>query len=161
MRRSLDECDTLVRIPVFKKTADRKHVREGGKPEFSMFQTSSIDSATGGDGEEIFGSDDVLAFLSAESIITDNIDEKIDADKAVKALKQLRPVDRQVLTLRLLRQMGFNEIGPIVGRSHQGVRNSYDRGMKKLRKILGAPQIENEDVGVCSKIRGPRRKARI
>ena len=158
IRRDLDGCDSLVKIPAFQKTADRRQLRETGRAKFALAQTMSIDSAPSQDGGEGFGSDDQLAFLSPESIHADNNVERLDAKTAAKALERLSPLDRQVVILRVFQEKAFNEIGPLVGRTHQGALNAYLRGMAKLRKVCGAPQIKNEDVGVCSRKRGRRNK---
>lgn len=158
VRRALDECDAVVRIPAFHKAADRRQLKETGAARFVLAQTISIDGASGTDGEEISSADDVLAFLSPESINTDNMAKRIDAAKALQALEKLKPIDRQVVTLRLLNDMAFNEIGPRVGRTHQGAINAYVRGMTRLRKLCGAPPVEYEEIGRVAKKRGPRRK---
>lgn len=157
VRRTLDDKDSLIRIPVYKKSADRKRVRGGAPAEFVLAQTASIDCATGSDGEEITSADDVLAFLSPESVHIDNVAQRIDAAKVMQAMGMLKPIDRQVVTLRLLNDMSFNEIGPRVGRTHQGALNAYVRGMARLRKLCGAPQVDREEVGRVAKKRGPRK----
>lgn len=153
VRRLLDESDALVRIPTVHKASDRKQFRETGTSKFNLFQTASIDSATSQEGDEIWGSDDLLAYLSPESVNADRVVERLDEAKAVSALNKLRPLDRQVVAMRLFKNMAFNEIGPIVGRTHQGALNVYLRGMSQLRRICGVPQVEDEDVGRSCKKR--------
>lgn len=157
VRRSLDGCDALVHIPAVQKSADRKQLKETGIARFVLAQTTSINGATGSDGEEITSADDVLAFLSPESVHIDNVAQRIDAAKVMQAMEKLKPIDRQVVTLRLLNDLSFNEIGPRVGRTHQGALNAYVRGMARLRKLCGAPQVDREEVGRVAKKRGPRK----
>lgn len=76
----------------------------------------------------------------------------------MQALHILRPLERQVVTLRLLGELSFDDVGEAVGISHQDAMSAYKRAMAKLRDALRAPQIENEGLGMYAKKRGPRRK---
>lgn len=158
VRRSLDIEDPLVRIPVYLRGKDRKRLKETGASQFKLAQTTSINNATNEDGDEVHGADDLLALMSPASVIGDSAADSVDAQKAMQALQTLRPIERQVVMLRLADELSFDEIGEVVGISHQGAMAAYKRALKRLRDYLGAPQIENEKLGICAKKRGPRHK---
>lgn len=158
VRKSLDDTDQLVRVPAYHKQADRKQYKETGVAKYRFAQATSIDSATNAEGDEMHGPDAMLAVLSPESVTADHVSIKIDGAKVMQALEKLRPLDRQIVTMRLTKDMAFHDIGLVVDRTRQGTISAYRRGVLQLRKLCGASHIEGVDVGRECMKRGPKNK---
>lgn len=54
-------------------------------------------------------------------------------DAVLKALRELRPMDRDVLTLRLWEEASFDEIALVVGCSRHAAEQRYARALRRFR----------------------------
>lgn len=64
-------------------------------------------------------------------------DDRIDADAATEALKELSAQEREAIVARLWGGLSFKEIGRLSGTSTATVHRSYQRGLAALRERLG------------------------
>lgn len=85
--------------------------------------------------------DDSVAEL-AQSIVTSSICPAEKAQEAemrqhaVTALGQLKPLDREILVLRYLEQLGVREIADVLGISETAVTSRHMRALQKLRRLM-------------------------
>lgn len=69
---------------------------------------------------------------SAEEIL----EQKETLDQINEALRRINPNRRRVIELRSYLELGYEEIGKIMGKSSEAVRKDYERAIEDLRKIL-------------------------
>ncbi len=62
---------------------------------------------------------------------------RIEDDAVLAALQQLRPIDREVLTLRLWEEASFEEIARVVGCSRHAAEQRYARALRRFRSVWG------------------------
>ena len=67
--------------------------------------------------------------------------ERFEGSRALKTLKQLPDLYREVLALRYVEGLGLKEIAEIVGESENAVSVRLHRGLKKLRTLLEDPTL--------------------
>lgn len=65
-----------------------------------------------------------------------DVQDKIETQKIIEALKKLKQEYREVVTLRYVDELEIDEIAEIVGRTRIAVRVTLHRAMKKVREIL-------------------------
>ncbi len=63
------------------------------------------------------------------------------ADRVRAALRQLTPLQQQVLALRFLEEMSNAEIGEIVGRAEGAIKGLQHRALTALRRVLEEPNV--------------------
>jgi RNA polymerase sigma-70 factor (ECF subfamily) len=63
----------------------------------------------------------------------------IDARAAEEALRQLEPVAREVVVMRIWGEMGFAEIAKVVGMAVSTVHERYREALEQMRKRLEQP----------------------
>lgn len=64
------------------------------------------------------------------------IDEKHAAEMVKQTMKNLTPDQEEVLSLKFMSELSYQEIAKIIGKSEEAVRQLQCRGLKALRKHL-------------------------
>lgn len=64
------------------------------------------------------------------------IENKIEAQKLLRALKKLKQEYREVITLRYIDELEISEIAVIIGKGNIAVRVALHRAVKKLQELL-------------------------
>ncbi len=80
----------------------------------------------------------------AENLVTDPAVEvvaQMDTDGALGLVRQLSPLQAEVIVLRVLTGLPAEEVARIVGRSPGAVRVAAHRGLKRLEQILSAEGV--------------------
>lgn len=65
------------------------------------------------------------------------IGEKMEVQKVIQALQNLKQEYREIVTLRYVDEMDISEIAEITGKGHISIRVTLHRGLKKLKQLLG------------------------
>ncbi|MFH1790000.1 MAG: sigma-70 family RNA polymerase sigma factor [bacterium] len=83
---------------------------------------------------------DAIRQLSSEnekgSEIQDQVDDKMQIEKIIKALHNLKQEYREIITLRYIDELRISEIAHITGKSQVSVRVTLFRSIKKLKEIM-------------------------
>lgn len=61
---------------------------------------------------------------------------RIDTESALEALAQLSPVDRDVISMRILGEYSVRDVAKHTGKSEDAVRQIQSRALRKLRTLL-------------------------
>jgi RNA polymerase sigma-70 factor (ECF subfamily) len=72
------------------------------------------------------------------------VSERMDADRALRVLGQLSPLQAEVIALRVLTGLSVDEVAGIVGRSPGSVRVAAHRGLRRLEEILTARGVTKD-----------------
>lgn len=56
-------------------------------------------------------------------------------ESVLAALRELRPIDREVLTLRLWEESSFDDIAQVVGCSRHAAEQRYTRALRRFRSV--------------------------
>lgn len=75
-------------------------------------------------------------YLSWTEDLAEKIDNKIDLEKIKVALKKIPDHYREILVLRYINDLSFQEIARATGQKEANVRQVSSRGLKLLRKQL-------------------------
>lgn len=94
--------------------------RKGGKKKSYVFSDVSIAEF------ESFSSDDPEEYAEAKDTL----------DKVLKVISQLPPLQRDVLTLRFIADLGVAETAHVIGKSTGNIKCAQYRGISNLRKRL-------------------------
>jgi len=74
--------------------------------------------------------------LSSDEIKTDNIDLKIQIEKVMKALKQLKPEYQDIIIMRFVDDLSVKEVAKALDKSEGAVKLMQHRAINNLKKIL-------------------------
>jgi len=77
-----------------------------------------------------------VQLVSEEELPQERIERQEKNEEVQKALQELSPEHREVLVLREMREMSYEEIAESLGISVGTVRSRISRGREKLRRIL-------------------------
>lgn len=66
----------------------------------------------------------------------EKIGEKIEVQKIIKALKNLKQEYREIVTLRYVDELEVSEIAEITGKGHVSIRVTLHRALHKLKELL-------------------------
>lgn len=64
---------------------------------------------------------------------------RIEDDAVLAALQELRPIDREVLTLRLWEEASFDDIAQVIGCSRHAAEQRYARALRRFRSVWDGP----------------------
>lgn len=79
----------------------------------------------------------------AEDIPSEAMQKEQEKQAVIRALGQIPVVRRKVIELRIYEERSFREIGDILGKSPEAVRQDWQRGIQDLKKLL-TPEGEFE-----------------
>lgn len=66
----------------------------------------------------------------------EKIGQKIEVQKIIQALQNLKQEYREIVTLRYVDEMDISEIAEITGKGHISIRVTLHRGLTKLKQLL-------------------------
>ncbi len=78
--------------------------------------------------------------LTTDEDVRADIDLRADVDRILAALPALSDDEQELITLRYIQELGTEEICEIVGKKPNAVYVSLHRAVKKLRRLLDAPE---------------------
>jgi len=78
---------------------------------------------------------DAISEIASKEDISQKIDDKLDVEKVAKAIKQLPDDYREIIILRFVDGLSFNEISHSTGKSLGSCRMLAHRGIKKIKEI--------------------------
>ncbi len=79
---------------------------------------------------------DEVAELASEMNISQQVENKIKIQNIEQAVKELPEEYRQVVNLRFIEDLSFDEISEIIGKSSGNCRVLAHRGLKKLKELI-------------------------
>lgn len=74
--------------------------------------------------------------IAEETNISDILDFQIDMEKAIAAIQKIKSEWRDLILMRFLKDLEYNEIAKITGKSEVSIRVTIHRAVKELREIL-------------------------
>ncbi len=74
--------------------------------------------------------------IPSEDTRDDALDSKLDWQKIVRALKELKEVEQEVLIMRFVDDLPLREVAAALGKSEGAVKLIQHRAIKNLKKIL-------------------------
>ncbi len=82
------------------------------------------------------GIDEVAAHLYVEQSQSEHLDTKIEWEALLKAIRELREIEQEVLFLRFVEDLSHQEAAKVVGKSEGAVKLVQHRALKNLKAIL-------------------------
>jgi len=79
---------------------------------------------------------DAISEIASKEDVSKKIDDKLDIEKVAKAVKQLPEDYKEIIILRFIDGLSFNEISHSTGKSLGSCRMLAHRGIKKIKKII-------------------------
>jgi len=79
---------------------------------------------------------DAISEIASKEDISQKIDDKLDVEKIAKAIKQLSDDYREVIILRFVDGLSFEEISQSTGKSLGNCRMLAHRGIQKIKDII-------------------------
>lgn len=135
------EAEDLAQTVFLKAYQSLPVFREQGRPFlaylFTIARNAVIDfwrtsqRNIAGDPEEILR---VISDPKADPV--NRIDEKQAAEMVKQTMKNLTPDQQEVLSLKFMGELSYQEIAKIIGKSEEAVRQLQCRGLKALRHHL-------------------------
>ena len=86
--------------------------------------------------------DAISEIASKKEDVSQKIDDKLDIEKVAKAIKQLPNDYREIIILRFVDGLSFEEISHSVGKSLGSCRMLAHRGIKKIKEIIDKEIID-------------------
>ncbi len=79
------------------------------------------------------------------------VDDNLLGDELWNALKKLSPVERNIIILRTVKELSYEEISTIINIKASTIRKKYERAKKKLQESIKLTQggIFNERISKC------------
>lgn len=139
LQKRVDSTDRMVRAPRHAAVKHRNELRSGQNPSghYVLINHTQIESVVGLGMEDI-GDDERAQAVVDPAWMTDN-DPLLQAQisELFGYFSALDERTRHVFALYLAWGLSFLEIGEIVGLSHQGAANVFDKGIDLLRQRMG------------------------
>lgn len=79
---------------------------------------------------------DAISEIVSKEDVSKRVDDKLDIEKVAKAIKQLPSDYREIIILRFVDGLSFEEISHSVGKSLGSCRMLAHRGIKKIKEII-------------------------
>jgi len=79
---------------------------------------------------------DAISEIASKEDINQKVDNKLDVEKIAKAIQQLSDDYREIVILRFIDGLNFNEISHSTGKSLGSCRMLAHRGIKKIKEII-------------------------
>lgn len=88
-----------------------------------------------------------LAPAEVESSVESVVVRNAEYQAALDAIGRLKPVDQELLRLRVWEDLSHAEIGEVLGLSAHAVEMRFHRATKKLGKVLASNQVRPRPIG--------------
>lgn len=80
--------------------------------------------------------DPVSLELAEESNLNDKIAASLDFERTIAALKQLKPIEQEVIIMRFIEELSITETAAAVNKTEGAVKLIQHRALQRLKKIL-------------------------
>ena len=90
--------------------------------------------------KQLIGLSEARCQLAEETEAGDKTAVLIEFERALAALKQLNPIDQEVIVLRFIEEFSIAETAASVNKTEGAVKLIQHRALKRLKKILEKPE---------------------
>ncbi|MBI2592946.1 MAG: sigma-70 family RNA polymerase sigma factor [Candidatus Colwellbacteria bacterium] len=103
---------------------------------YQIARNTTIDYYRKNDGTEVSLEEITVDVIGTDLSLENKIDKALEWEKLIKALKQLKDIEQDVLVMRFVEDMAVRQVAEAIGKTEGATKLIQHRAIKNLKAIL-------------------------